>query len=869
MLKLQTIVDICKPAWQIGYDDRILLLGSCFSDEIGRKMEEHNLQVTSNPFGTLYNPLSIAQAMQMTEVPELVAHEGLWHSMAHHGAFSRSTESETREVVAESIATMQKALSEATVVIVTFGTAWVYEYAAFSGQPSAVVGNCHKLPASEFTRRRLSVEEIVAAWQPLIARYPDKHWIFTVSPIRHIKDGLHENQLSKATLLMAVEKLLMGSTNHQPPITNHQSSITNSGEAAYFPSYEILQDELRDYRFYADDLVHPSSLAVNYIWERFTETFCTPQTRNQLNIENKRWKFAHHMPLHLKQIVCILFLAAALIGCANRGVGPQGGPKDSIPPVAVKSTPENGTVDFHDDKIEVLFNEYIQLDNIAQNLLMSPPQQKAPVVKARGKRLMIKFEEPLADSATYTLDFGDAVCDYTEKNPAHGFSFAFSTGPEIDTLEMLGMVVNAEDLNPMQGMSVGIHRNHADSAFVRLPFSRLAKTDSAGHFRIGNIHEGTYRVYGLDDISRDYRLSPGEGMAFLDSLVTPPDSNVVLWLSKEQKSRLYLQRTLRDQQHQIVFLFSATPDSLMTFSSVRGADSTDVNYLVTYSMKGDTVTLWLADSLAITRDTILLETRYRRSDSVYNMEWYADTIRAVWRAPRLTERARAAQERERRNRKLELKSNARKSFELYDTLAIKVPSPISGIDKDSLHLMEKIDSVYKPVSFTLNHTALKIQLIAKLEAGKSYELHVDSGAITDIYGVANHKQKFQLQMKTTEDYSTLRVRVIPNNAPIRVQLLSNKDKILKEQPAGAEGAFFEYLKPDSYYLRLYIDFNGDGKWTPGSWEDHRQPEPVYYYPQKVQTKANWDFEEEWDYTARPQLESKPKELINVTGSKKK
>ena len=267
-MKLQTVVDIAPSNWKIGYEDKILLLGSCFSDEIGEQMKQRYLHVTCNPFGTLYNPLSIAQALTMTEMPDLVEHEGLWHAMSHHGSFSRAGKEEAESAIRTSIETMQQALHEASVVIVTFGTAWVYE------KDGAVVGNCHKLPESCFTRRRLTVEEIVAAWKPILAQYPDKHWLFTVSPIRHIRDGLHENQLSKATLLQAVEQL-----------------------GDYFPSYEIMLDELRDYRFYADDLVHPSSLAVNYIWERFVDTFCTNQTKNELVLQLKRWKHEHHVPL--------------------------------------------------------------------------------------------------------------------------------------------------------------------------------------------------------------------------------------------------------------------------------------------------------------------------------------------------------------------------------------------------------------------------------------------------------------------------------------------------------------------------------------------------------------------------------------------
>ena len=280
-MKLQTTIEIAPSDWKIGYEDHILMLGSCFSDEIGAQMAQRGLNVTVNPFGTLYNPLSIAQAInsQFSILnSQLIEYGGLWHSMMHHGSFSRPTKEATEQAVKDSVETMQRALDEASVIIVTFGTAWVYE---MNGE---IVANCHKLPESSFTRRRLSVDEIVEAWKPIIARFPDKHWIFTVSPIRHIRDGLHENQLSKATLQMAIEQL--SSLEGRP------------GGVCYFPSYEILLDELRDYRFYADDLVHPSSLAVEYIWERFANTFCTPQTRNEMNIRLKQYKYTQHRPLH-------------------------------------------------------------------------------------------------------------------------------------------------------------------------------------------------------------------------------------------------------------------------------------------------------------------------------------------------------------------------------------------------------------------------------------------------------------------------------------------------------------------------------------------------------------------------------------------
>jgi hypothetical protein len=252
-------------------------------------MATYYFRLTANPFGTLYNPLSIAQAMQLQEVPELVEWGGLYHSMAHHGDFSSPSREHTYARCAESILLMQSALSEATVVCVTFGTAWVYEMPTNAkANANAIVANCHKMPASRFTRRRLSVEEIVAAWQPILAAYPDKHFIFTVSPIRHLKDGLHENQLSKATLLQAVDRLC----------SIGEAVYTPSAQRSYFPAFEIMLDELRDYRFYAEDMIHPSDQAVRYIFQRFVDAYCSDATKADMQALHQLYLDRQHRFLH-------------------------------------------------------------------------------------------------------------------------------------------------------------------------------------------------------------------------------------------------------------------------------------------------------------------------------------------------------------------------------------------------------------------------------------------------------------------------------------------------------------------------------------------------------------------------------------------
>ena len=288
MMKLYTTVHVTPSEKKIGYGDKILLLGSCFADNIGAKFEEHYFQTTINPFGTLYNPASIARAvLDMGYGPSgmgLVEHNGLWHSMMHHGSYSGVDKEEVIARCEESRIQMREALQQASVVIVTFGTAWVYEY---NGE---VVANCHKLPANRFVRRRLTVDEIVNMWQPILAAMPDKHWIFTVSPIRHVKDGLHENQISKAILLQAVDRLISMSLSY--------NLSTETLHCSYFPSYEIMLDELRDYRFYAEDMVHPSQVAVEYIWQRFVETYMTTDTQQEMRILHQLWRDRHHRFLH-------------------------------------------------------------------------------------------------------------------------------------------------------------------------------------------------------------------------------------------------------------------------------------------------------------------------------------------------------------------------------------------------------------------------------------------------------------------------------------------------------------------------------------------------------------------------------------------
>ena len=286
-LKLQTPVEAGRSKVSISLKDKIFVLGSCFADNIGRKMVDLGFDVCVNPFGTIYNPVSVCNSIARLasgipfsedECVPMGAGAGLVCSFSHHTSFARRTEEEFLNVANASLEEASHRWKAASKVIITLGTAWIYEYTR-SGE---VVSNCLKIDAKEFSRRRLSIRETATLLMNMIARHPDKEFIFTVSPIRHLKDGAHGNQLSKSTLLLALDQVLAKFPDR----------------CDYFPAYEIVLDELRDYRFYAPDMVHPSEQAVDYLWNRFVG-FTVPSAEiTEVDARRKEFLRSQHRPIH-------------------------------------------------------------------------------------------------------------------------------------------------------------------------------------------------------------------------------------------------------------------------------------------------------------------------------------------------------------------------------------------------------------------------------------------------------------------------------------------------------------------------------------------------------------------------------------------
>jgi hypothetical protein len=284
-MDFRTTVPVQSSDFRLTHADKVMILGSCFAENIGILLKDSGFRVSLNPFGVLYNPASVGMALhrlwqnQPFLEEELVEHDGLFHSFSHHGSFSGTDPKRTIERINESFRQAVDALQDATCLLITFGTAWVYTLPS----TDQIVANCHKLPEDSFLRRRLTVNEIeyfyIDLLEMLFQAKPDLKVLFTVSPIRHLKDGMHENTLSKSTLHLAIEGLCESFEN-----------------VHYFPAYELLMDDLRDYRFYAEDMVHPTVVAQRYIWDHFSESCFSKPTREVVRQVQQIRKAMEHRP---------------------------------------------------------------------------------------------------------------------------------------------------------------------------------------------------------------------------------------------------------------------------------------------------------------------------------------------------------------------------------------------------------------------------------------------------------------------------------------------------------------------------------------------------------------------------------------------
>lgn len=596
--------------------------------------------------------------------------------------------------------------------------------------------------------------------------------------------------------------------------------------------------------------------------------------------------------------ISTLVLLVLILSCANIG-NPNGGPYDETPPVFISSTPAPNQTQYKGRKVEIYFDELIQLENPTENVIITPPQQELPLVQAQGRKIVVQLHDTLQADMTYTIDFGSAVSDNNEKNILENFSFAFSTGDVIDSLEVSGYVLDAETLEPMPGITVGLHENLADSAFQTLPFIRTSRTNDRGKFIIRNIKTGTYHLYALHDINRDYMFDqPGEAIAFLDSTITPtfeftsrqdtvwkdtltidtiktvhytrffPD-DLTLRFFKEHFYRQYMLRPVRETAETFRLNFNAPPETTPEPIPLNFEPMDEDWYQLERSAKDTTFLYWITDSLVWKQDTLQFTVSYTMLDSLNLPFIQTDTINAVHR--KLPEKGRKKKKDEQKEIDfLGLNTNASSAMNVFDTLTITLSEPVPLLSKELFLFEQKTDTIWNPTEFAFMRDSLNpmiYYLHKPFRYGEEYRLTVDSAAIHSYYGKWNNRLEDQLKIKNRDEYGFLYIEIIGCETNAYVELLNKSGEPVRRAEVKDGGALFNNLLLDRYYARIILDENENGKWDTGEYETNRQPEKVYYYPEffDIITK-NWESDESWDILKEPLYKQKP---LDITKNKPK
>lgn len=598
--------------------------------------------------------------------------------------------------------------------------------------------------------------------------------------------------------------------------------------------------------------------------------------------------------IHLRNILIAMISAFVLYSCANRGQGPQGGPKDEVPPRVLRSTPADKSVNVSRTSVEIEFDENVNLKEITKNVIISPPQRTNPEIRAIGKKVSVNFNDTLIDNTTYSIDFGNAIVDNNEGNILKNYVFSFATGDQIDTLQISGTLINAEDLNPLTGVIVGIHSDLSDTTLTTRAFERVTRSSDDGKFTVHNVKEKQYRVYALNDLNRDNFYQAGEGAAFnetvfqtsteryirqdtiwKDSLTVDTirsveatrflPNNVILKFFKDKTKRQYLAKTERTERHKLTLFFNTFNEKLPEITALN-VDWND-KFLLQRSETLDTLHYWLTDSMLIKKDTISLQVKYLKTDSVMKLQPQTDTVNFIVRKPTRAQAA-AATPTAKKKEFFEIGTNLTSSFEVYNPVKLTFNTPVRSYDLSKVHLSQLVDTVLTPIQFELQKTdsaGMNFTIHHKWIPETTYQLVVDSAAFFSIYDLHNDNLKNELRIKSLDDYSSLDLTLVKFDPTAVFQVVSKEDVVVRTTPINRNGVTqIEHLQPGDYYVRMFLDRNGNGKWDTGSVLEKLQPEEVFYYSKKLTLIKNWKFEESWDHTSTPLLEQKPAELKKTT-----
>lgn len=625
--------------------------------------------------------------------------------------------------------------------------------------------------------------------------------------------------------------------------------------------------------------------------------------------------------------LCFAFCFAAvyvllLTSCARMG-NPDGGWFDEVPPRVVGASPAEHATNVSQKRITINFSEYVKLENAAENVVICPPQLEQPEIIAHGKSVRISLKDSLKANTTYTIDFSDAITDFNENNPMGNYTYVFSTGNAIDTLEVSGYVLNAEDLEPVKGQLVGLYADMADSAFTTKPMLRTGRTDASGHFIIRGIAPGSYRIYSLEDGDANFMLSQrGERLSFTKDIITPsckPDvrqdtiwadslhirsidrvsythylpDDVCLLSFVQQQTERYLVKTERKEADRFTMYFSTPSDTLPT---IRGLnfDEKDAFHIET-SAKLDTITYWLRDTTLVNTDTLRLEMTYMMTDTLGVLVQQTDTLEMLAKTPyekrmkaKLEEREKLQKQYDKdvkkgRNPKplpreniLMPKYAINPKMSPADNVVVTFPTPLARIDTAAIHLYSKIDTLWyrSPVRITSEKMPPRTYVIqGEWRPGVEYSLEIDSAAFVDIYDNVTDAVKQGIKIGDTGDYSSLFV-YLENTKPDSlgqyvVRMITEQSAVKYETIAKDGLAEFYYVVPGRYYVSAFHDANSNGVWDTGEYSTGTQPEDVYFYHDKIECQEKRDVTAHFDLMRRRRYEQKPAAIVKQKGDKKK
>lgn len=602
-------------------------------------------------------------------------------------------------------------------------------------------------------------------------------------------------------------------------------------------------------------------------------------------------------------LILVLSLIAFVVSCASIA-SPQGGEPDFDPPKVLKITPVAGATNVRNNKIEIIFDENVVVKDANDKVIVTPPQQKSPVIRAVNRKVTVVLRDTLLPDMTYTIDFTDAIQDNNENNPLDNFSFSFSTGKVVDSLVISGRVLTADNLEPVKGIYVGLHSNLDDTAFTNTKFLRISRTTETGEFTIRGVAPGNYRLYALDDVSREYRyIDPSQTIAFYDSIIKPssvlamhldtlyndkemkeidtivnhkytrflPD-NIVLRSFTSGFKRKFLQKHERFPEKLAIYFGAPSPLPEMKPLSFEKKD-----WSITESNeKGDTVFFWIKDKNLLKKDTLRFAVSYLKTDSLNQDHLVTDTLSFASRE-RKTEKKKEKKkkddntEEEEKVEHLGIKTNISSSFDTYNNISLEFSEPVEDSIKDKIKLLKKMDTAFVDIDYTLLADTLnprRYTIVHKWRYGEEYQFTADSASIFSIYGLCNDKLSQPFRIKKEEDYAKLAIHVVgvPDSIPAFIELLNNSDAPVRKVNVKNGLALIRDLIPGKYYARIIFDKNGNGKWDTGDYYTQTQPELVCYYNGFFELKAFFEKEEFWHVDANNLANQKP---LDITKNKPK